>query len=302
MRILPAFFIFITISCQFGNKKNDSKPELNQKSAQEIPKPEIFISELPSELRENSGIIIYDDLIWTFNDSGGKNKIYGIDLSGEIKKEVEIEDAKNVDWEDIAQDKKHIYIGDFGNNAGTRDNQIIYKIEKKDINKKKTQKVKSKKIKFQFKDQNDFKISNRNTPFDCEAMIIFNDTLYIFTKDRSDRTTTVYKMSKKKGDYKISPLNKFNVDGLVTGADISPDKTKLALIGHKYFVPILWIFSDFEGDDFFRGDKIHSKMETISRAQTEGICFMGNDSLLISCEQTGAFNQQVFLIDLTSEK
>jgi len=298
--ILAVLVFLIAISCQFKKTKENIENELLNKMEQLQLEPEEFISSLPSKLAENSGMIIYDDLIWTFNDSGGKNKIYGFNFKGEIKKEVEIEDADNRDWEDIAQDKKHIYIGDFGNNSGMRDNQVIYKINKKDINKKKTQNVDSKKIEFQFANQSNFKLQRQSSPFDCEAMTVFNDSIYIFTKDWSDRTTTLYKMPTKKGEYKISPYKKLNVDALITGADISPDKKRLALIGYRNYKPVLWLFSDFESDHFFDGNRIRMQMDNLQQAQTEGTCFWGNDSLLVSCERSARFEQQVFLIDLSS--
>lgn len=302
MNKLLALLVFIfAISCQSQKKKTSIKADIVEKAAAVIKLvPEEFISSLPAKLAENSGIIIFDNLIWTFNDSGGKNILYGFNFKGEIEKEIEIKDAPNRDWEDIAQDKKHIYIGDFGNNSGMRKDQTIYKIKKKDISKKSKQKIKSKKIKFNYGNQTNFSYQGQQTAFDCEALVEFNDSLYIFTKDWSDRTTTLYKMPDKKGEYKINPVAQFNVEGLITGADISPDKSKLALAGYKDYKPILWIFSDFKSNNFFEGNRMHFEMDSIFNAQTEGVCFLGNDSLLISCEQTSSFKHQIFLIDLTS--
>ena len=299
-KILIALLILISISCQSQKKKSVSNSVKNFSTLK--VEPQQFINKLPKEFSENSGIIIYDDLFWTFNDSGGKNKIYGFNFAGEIKKEVEIEDAKNVDWEDIAQDKKYIYIGDFGNNSGGRKNLIIYRIKKKDIGKKKKQKLKSKKIKFNYTLQKSKNSQQKNTPFDCEAITEFDDNLYIFTKDRSDYTTTVYRIPKKKGEYEITPFEEFDVKGLITGADISQDQTKLALIGYKDYKPILWIFSNFSSDSFFDGQNTYIEMHFIFGAQTEGVCFLGNDSIVISCEKTSTFPQQLFIIDLTTPK
>ncbi len=81
--------------------------------------PQPFITNLPHELAENSVVIFYKNFLWTFN------------LAGKIEKELEIKDAKNDNWEDIAQDSKYIYIADFGNNSGTRRNQKIFKNLKK---------------------------------------------------------------------------------------------------------------------------------------------------------------------------
>jgi len=46
------------------------------------------------------------------------------------------------------------------------------------------------------------------------------------------------------------------------------------------------------------GKKIYGEMKSIFNAQTEGVCFMGNDTSLISCESTSSFTQRVFQIDI----
>ena len=299
MKILFTLFVLLTfISCKVQNNKK----AFHEKTKILQITPEVFIQKLPGKLSENSGLIFYNNLFWTFNDSGGKNKIYGFNISGKIKKEIEIKGAKNVDWEDIAQDEKYIYIGDFGNNSGQRKNQKIYKIKKKKISKKEEQKLDATEIKFDYQNQKSIKTRHHSTPFDCESLVELNDNLYIFTKDWTDRTTSVYQIPSKKGEYKIKPIEKFNVTGLITGADISPNKKHLALVGYKNYKPILWLFSNFKDDNFFSGQKTYVEMDKIFDAQTEGICFLGNDSLLISCEQSGTFNHLVFLIDLETIK
>lgn len=296
-KILVALLVLLLLACKF-NTKNGS---LNENSESTKMTPKLFIQELSSHLNETSGLILFDDLLWTINDSGGENKIYGFSFKGKIKREIEIDDAENVDWESLTQDKKHIYIGDFGNNRGNRNNQSIYKIKKKDIKKKESQKVKSKKLKFDFEDQKDYNYNPR-TAYDCEAMVEFKDAIYLFTKNRKNFSTTVYKIPKQNDEYKLEPIEKFDVDALITGADISPDEKMLALIGYKNLKPILWIFSDISPGKFFDGQKERYELDFINGAQTEGICFLNQDSLAVSCERNINYQQQVFLIDLKDKK
>jgi hypothetical protein len=297
-KILILLLVLLSVSCGFSSK-NNSTEQVNSNAVKTITvAPQSFIKKLPGKLAENSGIIFYDNLFWTINDSGGKNKIFAFNFEGKIEKEIEIEGATNIDWEDIAHDKKFIYVGDFGNNRGNRRNQTIYKIEKKKIGKKAKQKVKSKKIEFNFENQTNFTLRSKATSFDCEAVVEYNKSLYIFTKDWVNRTTTVYRIPRKKGEYSVQPIDTFNVNGLITGADISPDKTKLALVGYKDYKPIMWLFSNFTKENFWGDKQLHFEMDPIFDAQTEGVCFFGNDTILISCEATKTFRQQVFLIDL----
>ncbi|HKI89088.1 MAG TPA: hypothetical protein VKA38_08680 [Draconibacterium sp.] len=297
--ILSLLLIFY--SCKTQNKKTQQTVK-NLASITVLKiKPNSFIPKLPDKTNESSGIIYFDHLFWTFNDSGGKNEIYGINSKGEIVRTVEIKNAKNIDWEDIAQDKKHIYIGDFGNNNGVRNNQKIYVVKKKKLDESKKQKVDASEIRFSYKNQEDFHFKPKTTPFDCEALTEFKGNLYLFTKDWTNETTTVYKVSEKKGEYSLAPREKIDVGCLVTGADISPDKQKLALVGHHDYKPVVWLFSDISEENFLSGKITCIELDNIYDAQTEGICFKGNDTLLISCERTSAFDQQIFYIDLTKQ-
>ena len=284
------------ISCSTENNGQPEKPGSEDKLTVTTVNPKPFIAELPPEVQESSGLLLYNNLLWTFNDSGGANKLFGLDFSGKIVREITIENATNTDWEDIAQDDQYIYIGDFGNNNGVRKDLKIYKIKKSDIDSNDA--VTASEIDFSYAEQADFSSQPLNTPFDCEAITDFKGKLTIFTKNWVDETTSVYQIPKNEGVYSLSFIDTFNVNGLVTGADISPDKKTLALVGYKDYKPIVWLFSGITEQHFFGGKETYMKLDAIFSAQTEGICFQGNDTLLISCEETTTFKQQVFYIDL----
>jgi hypothetical protein len=84
---------------------------------------------LSGNLNETSGLILFDDLLLTINTNGGENKIYGFNLKGKINREIEIEDADNIDWESPTHDKKLIYSGNFGNNNNYKEQ--VFKIDLK---------------------------------------------------------------------------------------------------------------------------------------------------------------------------
>ena len=263
--------MFLFFSCQTAKKSGEMK-----KTAGNQPVPLTvydFIPDLSDVLVENSGLLIYKNLCWGFNDSGGKNELYAFGKSGKIKMQVEIKNAENHDWESIAQDKSFIYVGDFGNNNGNRKNLCIYKIDKKDISKKSKQKVKADKIEISYARQKQFSFLKKTTPYDCEAMAYFSKKLYLFSKNWKDYTTKIYELPTKDGEYKLQPTDSFDVKMLVTGADISPDKRKMALIGYKNYQAFMWIFSDFPGDHFFKGKQQYFSLPNVGKAQTEGICF-----------------------------
>jgi hypothetical protein len=299
--LLVLIQLMVFISCNNQDKNNSEISESIENPLSSQIHFQQFIPQMDPSLNENSGLIFYNNLIWTFNDSGGENKIFGIDLSGNIKKEIELSGAVNVDWEDIAQDKIYIYVGDFGNNNGARKNLKIYRINKKDIDQNPKQEIDWEIIQFEYANQKSFGYPPLTTPFDCEAIAELNDTLFLFSKDWEKLKTTVYKIPKNEGYFKINPVDSFDVNGLITGADISPDRKKLALIGYNNFKPLLWIFTEISPQNIFGGANHYFEFDSLQYAQTEGICFLGNDTLLVSCEQTPAFDHQVFLIDLKNQ-
>jgi len=77
----------------------------------------VRVSYFPEVLQENSGMTEYGELFWNINDGGGEAAIYGFNTKDTLLLQtVIVREAVNTDWEDITQDEKHLYIGDFGNN------------------------------------------------------------------------------------------------------------------------------------------------------------------------------------------
>jgi hypothetical protein len=251
---------------------------------------------LPPELNENSGIIYDRGIFWTFNDSGRPNILYGVDRQGTIRSEITLSNGKNIDWEDIAQDERYYYIADTGNNRGNRRDLAIYKVAKSEIAIEGTQSVNAAIITFEYEDRTDFSVATHAHSFDCEALITLGDSLYLFTKDWVNGLTTTYSLPKAAGNYIARNRGSFDARGLITGADISIDGRYLALIGYNQFRPFGWIFSDFEPGNFFSANRIYLDMSSIFMAQTEGIVFLSNDSIIISCERTPLVREQLFLL------
>ena len=292
---LMMLIFFLLFSCE-----NKNQEELNTDDDKRIIEitPKNFIDQLPVKLSENSGLIFYKDLFWSFNDSGGENVLFGFNGSGKIAIQIQLKNSENNDWEDIAQDKEFIYIGDFGNNNGARKNLNVLKISKSEITSESNQAIESEIIRFSFSDQQKFGFPPYSTPFDCEAITDIDGELNLFSKRWNDETTTVYRLPKTAGDYSLSPVDSFQVEGLITGADFNPESSILALSGYQDFKPILWLFYDVSKENIFGRKSFLIKMDSIAGAQTEGICFWGKDTLLISCESTFNYPAQVFFIDL----
>jgi hypothetical protein len=278
---LRLFYLISTLYFVWMNGYS-SIPDSTGKSKMEL------VFQLPAELIESSGLIYFHDEFWSFNDSGGEPILYAIDpLTGKILRRVTITNATNIDWEEVTQDEKYIYIGDFGNNYGDRKDLKIYRISKTDMIQDKTDySILASIISFSFSDQRSFKKRLLYTRYDCEAMIVWKDSIVVFTKNWIDETSSVYCFPKMPGTYNISSAFVFRSQGLVTGAAISDDAKELAICGYEEFIPFVWLIKLDNSIDFRRTPKTRRSYISMSGVQTEGICYGPGGYLYLSCERS----------------
>jgi hypothetical protein len=149
----------------------------------------IYKTQLPKKVEESSGLEFFKNDFLTHNDSGGKPNLYRFDKQGNIVGQYNIEGAENNDWEDIAQDKKYVYISDSGNNKGKRKDLRILIVNPKRRFKKVGE------ITFRYREQQNFKKRNKH-PFDAEALIATEEMLVLFSKNRKYATTELYSIPK----------------------------------------------------------------------------------------------------------
>lgn len=256
----------------------------------------VYRDSFPNAIKESSGLVFTDGKLWTHNDSGNPQEIYSIDTStGAILQTIVIDNFGNNDWEDITADSAFIYVGDFGNNNGTRTDLKILKIAKSDITSASTVHVNAQAISFSYTDQTSFTSSNTHN-FDCESVISIKDSLYLFTKDRGDGATRVYKLPKIPGTYAVSPYTNFAVQGLITGADYNPVTKQILLIGYMLnkVNSFIWQLYDYQGDLFFSGNKRRIEISNGNEWQTEGICWINSTHFFVSCEETSPTSPSAF--------
>ncbi|RZT96572.1 hypothetical protein EV201_1210 [Ancylomarina subtilis] len=246
--------------------------------------PELISDQLSPKVNEQSGLAWHDDLFWVINDSDCPAELLAYDLKGELKKTLQINNASNKDWEDLAEDENYIYIGDFGNNRGARKDLRVLRVLKTDMLTQTELRVDS--ITFAWADQQDFSKRNMKHDFDCEAFFAYGDSLYFFTKNWANKKTRLYSMSKQPGDYQLKPIAEFDVDFMVTGADITADGKTVALVGYKNFRTYMMLFTNIEEQNFFTGDALRLDLKSLGGSQTEGLVFTDKNELYISTEET----------------
>ncbi|RZA02172.1 MAG: T9SS type A sorting domain-containing protein [Sphingobacteriaceae bacterium] len=252
---------------------------------------------LPTDIPESSGLAWTDGRIWTHNDSGDPI-IYNIDTTdGHVLQTVIVDNFPNTDWEDITADDHYIYIGDFGNNNGDRTDLKILKVAKADITTADTVHLNAQAIQFSYSDQTDFTSRAYAHDYDCEAMIAVNDSLYIFTKNWSDKQTRVYQVAKAPGIYSVVPNSSYNINGLVTGASYNTATEEIALVGYigLFSNSFLWFLNDYQNHSFFTGNKRRIEVAQLLPWQTEGIVLISANRFMISNESTPGNPSAIYL-------
>ncbi|QMU31455.1 hypothetical protein HUW48_05175 [Adhaeribacter radiodurans] len=227
------------------------------------------------EVKESSGLELAPDEItlWTHADSGNPPQLYHINATGKLLKTVNIPHASNLDWEDLAKDNKgYLYIGDLGNNSNSRKNLRIFRVKESNMSQVDT-------ISFSYSDQKAFPPVKKDWNFNCEAFFYYQDSLYLFSKNRNPREKVkMYKIPAQPGSYQAKVVDSLNFASRITAADISPDGQMVALLGYGN----LYLFHMNGGSTFFSGKKYCLAIP--QSGQAEALVFLNNKDLLLSNE------------------
>jgi hypothetical protein len=266
--------------------ENQNSKHVCKKSHQ---KPSL-IAKLPSGLKETSGLVMFDGLLWTINDGGNPAEIYLVDtVNGQILRTVKINNAPNYDWESLTQDDSNVFIGDFGNNSGSRTNLQILKLGKQKLRQSAVNEIEAQFIRFYYPDQANFTPKFNNNNFDCEAFFFYNDSLHLFSKNWADGLTKHYTLPIDSGTYEANLKGGFNANGLITDASINQNGN-IILLGYKKtrgkpYTSFAWLFTANNGTIPFNGQKRRLEFGSVLRVgQTEGIFLKNDNSALISSE------------------
>lgn len=251
----------------------------------------IVICDLPAELTESSSLEIDSTgNFWSSNDSGGEPILYHFNDNGELLHTVRITNHSNHDWEDISLvGDSIIYIGDFGNNLNDRQNLRILIVLVNNLVPGENF-VEAGEIEFSYSEQTLFPPGEAEMNFDCEAMVCRNDSLFMFSKNRTVPFTGLtyeYAVPAIAGVYVLSRRDSVwvgadELSGRVTGADLSDDG-KLALLTYTQVL----IFEETAGGRFLEDDADHYDLSTIS--QKEAITWADSCTLFLSDELLAEF-------------
>ena len=207
--------------------------------------PPVKLADLEDKaINESSGLVASRTSpgnYWTHNDSGNGPVIYAFDSNGRRRGVWRVMGATSDDWEDMAAgpgpkaNTSYLYIGDIGDNDGTRSEIVLWRIPEPVIPATDTGSTErrpevtepAEKIRLRYPDGK----------HDSEALLIHPTTgrIYVVTKvplinasvyaaDMPSDTSEVTTLTRV-GEVELPGL----AGGIVTGGAISPDGTRAAL-------------------------------------------------------------------------
>jgi hypothetical protein len=241
---------------------------------------------LPKIINETSGLEFYNNNFITHNDSGDDPSLYVYNNTGEITEAIELNKnsslkIENNDWEDISTDNEYFFIADTGNNFGNRDNLNIIRVSRgADL-------MVDGIIEISYSDQESF-FPRPKHKYDAEAIMVIDDKIALFSKDRETLNTDLYLVDKYQNGQQIL-TSKFNykVGSLITGGDYNKEKSLLALVsynskGEQYLI----LFENFELNNLDNNSFNKFKIP-LEEAQIEAIKIIDEKTFWVTSEDEG---------------
>jgi hypothetical protein len=225
----------------------------------------------------------YNGVFWALSDSRGPQTIVPVTANGKLARgwsgPVRVEGWKNYDWEDLALDGEgNLIIADVGNNLGTRQQLMLHFVREPKPGAKSVKP--SRTLRVHFEDQ-----KTASPDYDCEAVFVAGGRVYVLTKHRTDNKTRLYRLvgESTKSSNPLRLVDSFDIGGMVTAADTSPDGKRVAVLTYT----AVWVFDfDAKSGSIFRGG---IRKLPIFAWQAEAVAFEGNSSLVVGNEEGQLF-------------
>jgi hypothetical protein len=177
------------------------------------------------------------NVYWTLNDSGNTPDLFAFDQQGRRLGTFRVDGARNEDWESLQagpgrDGEPALYIGDTGDNRGTRREAVIYRIPEPVVaggQSASTRTARAEALRYVFPDR----------PRDVEAMLVHPTSaeILLVTKDLSGRAQVFQLPPPARAgerstlelvsELDLSPLGAFS--SLVTDGSVAPDGQRLVL-------------------------------------------------------------------------
>ena len=252
---------------------------------------------LPKIINETSGLEFYNNNFITHNDSGGEPSLYVFNEMGEVIETIGLNknpdfEIENNDWEDITNDNEYLFVADTGNNFGNRDNLNIIRVSKG------TDFMVDGIIEISYSDQESF-FPRPKHKYDAEAIIVIEDKIALFSKDRENLNTDLYLVDKNQnGSQILTSEVSYNVNTLITGGDYDEDRNLLALVsynsnGNQY----LLLFENFELNNLENNTFKKFKIP-LEQAQIEAVKIIDEKTFWVTSEDEGVGSPFMYKIQV----
>lgn len=230
---------------------------------------EKYIAHLPSDLNESSGLVIYEKFFISMNDSGNDAELIVFNKKGELIQRVRIENATNSDWEALTLDSKgNLYIADIGDNANKRKGVVIYIVPVKEVVAPMSTRVKAKRIEVTYAEKKKSPPSDDQLYYDAEAIVHRNDSLFIFTKNRTkpfDGESHVYGFPDQPGSYSVTRYATIQLPPTNWMENSVTDATRcnmnIYVLTYRYIYTYTW-----KGKTFHEVDRVEMNFATQKEA------------------------------------
>lgn len=134
-----------------------------------------------------------DDLLWTHDDSGGAEALYGVSTTGLLRATLRIADVKSADWEDIAcvmlDGKAWLVIGDIGDNDGRRKRTTVYFVEEPAVE------ASASRRELSARPAAALRITYADGPRDCESLAIDVRERALYLLSKRDLVPRLYRVA-----------------------------------------------------------------------------------------------------------
>ncbi|WP_017220891.1 hypothetical protein [Moritella dasanensis] len=267
---------------------------------------------LQDRVKESSSLAQFNGQTWTTNDSGDDANLYQIDeKTGQVIKQIHIDDVISKDWESLAQDAGNLFIMDCGNNHGTRDSRTIINVDTDTLIQAEDGETIAavNTARFSMADKPEEELTSYMHDYDCEAAAVVEQELWVLSKNWNDLNSRLYRMdlveisnsAENDSIIEVIPAQTLDVDGLITAADYNADTKQLVLLGYDsslfYKHPFIWIVpinnKDLNWD-------MAKRFNLAPHGQWESILWQGDNQLLLTAEASWGTAGRVGTVALSS--
>lgn len=236
---------------------------------------------LPVGLSEVSGMFLHQGYLGLHGDGGSAPAIYRLTMDGKPYDTTELSQV-NTDWEDMGVNSRVVVLGDFGNNQGTRKDLSLMMIPVDSLGKKQ---FNAGVVRFSYPDQIDFS-SNTFSDYDCEAIIVLEDSALLFSKSKSTAICRIYSVPLTPGLQEARLLDTLKLPFWVCGAGYQSGRLVLTGYAPNWDLSLTpWIYlADMKNGLPDKSTGRYASLTVSGSTQTESVCFGDSGQIWITAE------------------